>query len=315
MNEALRLAALLGYTGYRQLCAAIEVRMLENLFPPPTPTAIEQPVKLGPRHIARRPLRARLIFNPGSGRPEESAQQLADILAAMHHEQIFPDVYEVGPHSRVGAVVQNSIKRGIRLVVVAGGDGTIDSVAGAMVGSPAVFGVIPIGTRNNVALSLGVPKNIPEAVAILRAGRRMRIDVGQVRSGRAGTWFLEAAAMGLVSDLYPLADDIQHGQLALIGDLLSTLVGATPSRLRISLDGREQPATNAHMALVANMPYLGPNFQVAPDVAFNDGRLDVFIFSEMSKLDLVGYVLQVNRGGATDTRVQHHRVKQVTIDA
>ncbi|MEP7359550.1 MAG: hypothetical protein ABI847_20020, partial [Anaerolineales bacterium] len=50
-------------------------------------------------------------------------------------------------------------------------------------------------------------------------------------------------------------------------------------------------------------------------VAFNDGRLDVFIFSEMSKLDLVGYVLQVNRGGVTDARVQHHRVKQVTIDA
>jgi diacylglycerol kinase family enzyme len=256
-----------------------------------------------------------LIFNPGSGRPEESAQQLADILAEMHKHRILPEVYEVGPNSRVGAVVQNSIRRGVRLVVVAGGDGTIDSVAGAMVGGAAVFGIIPIGTRNNVALSLGIPKSIPEAVAILRAGRRMRIDVAQVRSGLMGAWFLEAAALGLVSDLYPLADDIQHGQLALIGDLLSTLVSAAPSHLRISLDGRDQPHTSAHMALIANMPYLGPNFLVAPGVSFNDGRLDVFVFSEMSKLDLVGYVLQASRGGPADPRVQHHRVKHVTIES
>jgi diacylglycerol kinase family enzyme len=240
---------------------------------------------------------------------------LADILAEMHRHRILPEVYEVGPNSRVGAVVQNSIRRGIRLVVVAGGDGTIDSVAGGMIGGPAVFGIIPIGTRNNVALSLGIPKSIPEAVAILRSGRRMRIDVAQVRSGRMGAWFLEAAALGLVSDLFPLADDIQHGQLALIGDLLSTLFAAAPSQLRISLDGREQPATMAHMALIANMPYLGPNFLVSPGVSFNDGRLDVFVFSEMSKLDLVAYVLQVSRGGAADPRVQHHRVKHVTIES
>jgi diacylglycerol kinase (ATP) len=288
--------------------------MLDDVIPAPAVPVQEAPLA-PPGLIARRPIRARLIFNPGSGRPEESAQQLADILTEMHRQNILPELYEVGPNSRVGAVVQNSIRRGIRLVVVAGGDGTIDGVAGAMIGGPAALGVIPIGTRNNVAFSLRVPKSIPGAVAILRDGRRMRIDVGQIRTGRAGAWFLEAAALGLASDLYPLADDIQHGQLALIGELLSTFFAATPSRLRIGLDGHEQADTTAHMALIANMPYLGPNFRVGPDVAFDDGRLDVFIFSEMTKLDLVGYVLQVSRGGPLDGRVQHHRVKHVTIHA
>ncbi len=269
-----------------------------------------------PKLAQHRLLQARLIFNASSGRPEESSQQLADILSEMQRQQILPRVFMVRPNSRVGAVVQSAIRRGFKLVVVAGGDGTIDSAVGAMVGSSATLGIIPTGTRNNVALSLGIPGGIPEAVALLRGGRRLRIDVGQVHSGRANRWFLEAATLGLLSDLYPLADGIQHGQLAQIGELLSTFVSATPSRLRIMLDGRTSPLeSTAHMVLIANMPYLGPHFQVAPGVSFLDGRLDVFVFSEMGKMDLIAYVIQSTDGGAKDDRIERRRVKQVTIES
>ncbi len=268
-----------------------------------------------PRPAAIRPLRARLIFNASSGRPEESAQQLADILAEMQRQQIVPEVYTVRPNSRLSAVVQNAIRRGFKLVVVAGGDGTVDSVAGALVGSGATLGLIPTGTRNNMALSLGIPSAIPEAVALLRTGRRLKIDVGQILTGKTSRWFLEAATLGLLSDLYPLADGIQHGQLAQIGELLSTFVSAAPSQLKIIVD-RERPlARTAHMVLISNMPYLGPNFQVAPDVSCQDGRLDVFIYSDMGKLDLMAYVMQSGGGGAPDARIQHHRVRRVTIES
>ena len=262
---------------------------------------------------ARRLLRARLLVNADSGRPEESSRQLADILAEMQRQQILPEVYAVRPNSRVGAVVRNSLRQGFKLVVVAGGDGTVDRVAGALVGSSATLGIIPTGTRNNMALSLGIPTGIPEAVALLRQGRRLKIDVGQIQTGRARRWFLEAATLGLLSNLYPLADGIQHGQLAQIRELLSTFVSATPSQLKVTLDGRRSPDRRAHMVLVSNMPYLGPNFQVAPGVSFQDGRLDVFIYSDMGKLDLISYVMQSTGGGAADDRIQHHRVRQVTI--
>ena len=267
-----------------------------------------------PARIAtHRLLRAKLIFNATSGRPEESPQQLVDILTEMQSRQILPEVFIVRPDSRVEAVVRSAIKGGTKLVVVAGGDGTIDSVAGAMVGSSATLGIIPTGTRNNVAFNLGIPSTVAEAVALLREGRRLKIDVGYLRSGRASHWFLEAAALGLLSDLYPAADNIQHGDLAQVANLLSTFVSSTPSRLRMVLDGRNRIDTNAYMVLIANMAYVGPHFQISPDVSCNDSRLDVFVFSDMSKLDLISYAMQSTGGGAEDARIKHYRVKQLTI--
>ncbi len=111
--------------------------------------------------------------------------------------------------------MRNAVKSGIKLIVAAGGDGTIDSVAGAIVGSDAALGIIPTGTRNNVAFNLGIPMDIEKSVALLRWGRRAKIGVGQVHCGHSRHWFLEAVSLGLISDLYPLADDIQHGNLTI----------------------------------------------------------------------------------------------------
>jgi YegS/Rv2252/BmrU family lipid kinase len=260
-----------------------------------------------------RPLRAKLIFNAGSGRPEESPQQLASILSEMQDQQILPEVYTVRPDSQLETVVQNAIKMGIKLIVVAGGDGTIDSVVGAMVGRDATLGIIPTGTRNNVAFNLGITGDIANSVALLRQGRRLKIDVGRVHSGHSRHWFLEVAALGLLSDIYPLADDIQHGKLTMIGELLSTFVSATPSRLRWVYDGRKQLDASAHMMVISNMPFLGPHFQISPNVSFRDGRLDVFTFSDMSKLNMISYAMLSQIGHFEDIGIKHYRVKHVKI--
>jgi diacylglycerol kinase (ATP) len=265
------------------------------------------------KSISRRPLRAKLIFNAGSGRPEESPQQLATILSEMQDKQILPEVYTVRPDSQLETVVHNAIKTGIKLIVVAGGDGTIDSVVGAMIGSDATLGIIPTGTRNNVAFNLGITGDIANSVALLRQGRRLKIDAGRVHCGHSRHWFLEAASLGLLSDLYPMADDLQHGDLAQIGGLLSTLISATPSRLRISLDGHKHLGTTAHMMLITNMPFLGPHFQISPNVSFRDGRLDVFTFSDMSKLNMLSYAVLSRGGLVEDAGIKHYRAKHVTI--
>jgi len=262
---------------------------------------------------SHRPLRAKLIFNAGSGRPEESPQQLASILLEMQDQQILPEVYTVRPDSQLEKVVHDAIKTGIKLIVVAGGDGTIDSVVGAMVGRDAALGIIPTGTRNNVAFNLGITGDIANSVALLRQGRRLKIDVGRVHCGHSRHWFLEIAALGLLSDLYPMADDIQHGDLTQIGGLLSTLISAIPSRLRMILDGLKHLDTTAHMMLITNMPFLGPHFQISPNVSFRDGRLDVFTFSDMSKLNMLSYAVLSRVGLAQDASIQHYRVKHVKI--
>ena len=265
------------------------------------------------KSASRRPLRAKLIFNAGSGKPEESPQQLASILSEMQDQRILPEVYTVRPDSQLEEVVHDAIKSGIKLIVVAGGDGTIDSVVGAMVRSEATLGIIPTGTRNNVAFNLGITGDIANSVALLRHGHRLKIDVGRVHSGHSRHWFLEAAGLGLLSDLYPMADDIQHGNLTMIGELLSTLVSATPSRLRIVLDGLKHVATNAHMMLITNMPFLGPHFQISPNVSFKDGRLDVFTFSDVTKLNMISFAMLNQIGLIEDIGIKHYRARQVRI--
>ncbi len=125
-----------------------------------------------------RPARARLIFNALSGRPGESPPQRAKILAAIQCRRILPEVFRVPPDSRVEAGVRRAIREGIKLVVVAGGDGTIDGVAGAMVGSSATLGAIPTGVRKDAAFNSGIPGTVVDAVAPLRRGRPL------CRSGR-----------------------------------------------------------------------------------------------------------------------------------
>jgi diacylglycerol kinase (ATP) len=226
-----------------------------------------------------------------------------------------PEVYTMRADSQLDTVVHDAIKSGIKLIVVAGGDGTIDSVVGAMVGRDAVLGIIPTGTRNNVAFNLGITGDIANSVALLRQGRRLKIDVGRVHCGHSRHWFLEIAALGLLSDLYPMADDLQHGDLAQIGGLLSTFISATPSRLRMILDGLKHLDTTAHMMLITNMPFLGPHFQISPNVSFRDGRLDVFTFSDMSKLDMLSYAMLSRGGLVEDAGIQHYRVKHVKIQS
>lgn len=259
------------------------------------------------------PIRAILIFNPESGQPEESPRQLVHIISEMQEHRILPEVYMVRPDSQLETVVHNAIKTGIKLIVIAGGDGTIDSVIGAIIGSDATLGIIPTGTRNNVAYSLGITGDIAKSVALLRKGRRLKVDVGRIHCGHSRHWFLEAAALGLLSDLYTPADDIQHGDLTKIGELLSTLVSATPSRLRMSYDGRKNLDTSAHMLVITNMPFLGPRFQISPDVSFRDGHLDVFTFSDMSKLNMISFAMLSQIGLGEDYGIQHYRVKHLKV--
>jgi YegS/Rv2252/BmrU family lipid kinase len=261
-------------------------------------------------------MKAQVIFNPASGNPVESAAQLLELLRYLQAEDIQSEVLLVHPEIKLHAVARNAVREGFKMVIVSGGDGTIENVALGLVGSRATLGIIPTGTRNNLARSLGIPTNdIPSAVALLRKGRRIKIDVGHIRVRQTSRYFLEAGAVGLASALYPAADDIQHGDLGKIAEFISTFVSHAPSDIRLRLDNRRSEViTQAHMVLVANTPYMGANFHIAPDVAFADGKLDIFVYSNLSKLDLIGHAIQLT-AGASDSRIEHLRAKTVLITA
>jgi diacylglycerol kinase family enzyme len=263
----------------------------------------------------KRRLRAKLIFNPSAGAARPSPIEIVDVIHEMQAWKLVPEAYLVEPGCDLPGVVQDALAQGFRMFVVCGGDGTISAVARSLAGTNATLGVIPIGTQNNTALSLNIPDDIPAAIAILRTGRRIKVDVGMATCGKISTPFLEACSVGLASTLFPSVDDIQHGNLAQIGNLLSTLASSPPSEIHMLLDDKQEIHDLGHVVLVSNMPYIGFHYQLGKAASFKDGLLDVLFFADLNKLELLGYVLQgVGEGHPEDQRIQHFHVRRVEID-
>ena len=260
------------------------------------------------------PLLTKLIFNPISGAPGVAPINLLEIINELQNWNLVPEVHLVGPDQDLTEVVREALGRGIQLFAVSGGDGTIDTVASALIDKGAVLGIIPTGTQNNVALSLGIPKDIPGAVALLRQGRSQRLDVGLATCEGTQRAFLEACSVGLLSALFSAADDIQHGNLARIGDFLATLVAFPPAEIQLMLDDQQEISTQGHVVLIGNMPFIGPHYQIASAESYQDGLLDVVVFANLSKLDLMGTVVQTAGGMPEDPRVRRFTVHSVRVN-
>lgn len=264
-------------------------------------------------HSGQKPIRAKLIFNPTAGKPGESPRQLMDILSAMQKHSIHAEPCILEDSDGIRTVVQRALGDGTRLIVASGGDGTVDSVATELAGTHLTLGIIPTGTANNLALNLRVPRNIPEAVSLLRTGTRVKIDLGSARSAGRSRYFLEFVSLGLLTDIFPPADDFRRGDLLKAGEVLSTFAASAPSLVTLKMDRRKKISHSAYSVVVTNMPYIGRNFRLDRSVSFRDRRLDVFVFTELSKIGLVNYAIRYLNGEIQDETVKHFRVKRVEI--
>ena len=268
-----------------------------------------------PHSTNRRRMRAMLIFNPSAGATRGSPIELVDVIHEMQACKLVPETFLVEPGCNLPGAVEDALGRGVRLFVVCGGDGTISAAARILAGTRGTLGIIPSGTQNNTALSLGIPADVRAAIAILRTGRRIKVDVGMATCGNMNTPFLEVCSVGLVSTLFPSADDVQHGNLVRAGDFLAALVSFPPAEIHLVLDDKQEVRNLGYVVLVSNMPYIGLHYQVGSAASFNDGLLDVLFFANLSKLDLLSYVFQgVGTDKSEDPRIEHYHVRRVDIN-
>lgn len=262
----------------------------------------------------KRRKRVKLIFNPMSGSAKASPDQLMRILAQMQAWKLLPEVFLLEPDADVPKMVAEAMTHGITLFAACGGDGTVSTVARALAGLPATLGILPTGTQNNIARSLGIPADIDASIAVLRTGRRVRIDLGILSCEGKETPFLEVCSIGLTSSIFESADEIQHGHLDRIGDFITTLFASAPSEIKMTIDGTHRISAPGHVVAVANMPFTGRHFQVGGLTAYRDGLLDVLFLGDISKLTMLGYAL--NKRGAyelDDPRVRQFSARSIEI--
>ena len=263
--------------------------------------------------LSRNPQRLKLIFNPGAGRSNDSPSLLQDVISELQRQNFIPEICIIEPGSDIVPILNEALKHRIKLFVVCGGDGTIENIARWMIGKRASLGIIPAGTQNNIALSLGIPSDIKAAVELLRQGPRSKIDVGLAKSGEKELPFLEVCSIGLFSALFNSADNLQKGDLTGLGDFISTLASFPSAKIQLYLDQNQLVNLNGHAALVANLPYFGLNYRLTLEDNPHDGQLDVLVFSDYSKLELVGNILNNGSNQPTDERLRRYRAHTIQI--
>lgn len=189
------------------------------------------------------------------------------------------------------ARTREAVDAGADLVVALGGDGTVGPIAEVLLGQETALGIMPLGSVMNIARSLGVPRDLDGAAAIIAAGVSRRIDVGEVR-GRA---FFEAGSVGMNAAIFREANRIDRGDWRGLVSSIWVALRYNPARMTIALDDRTI-RTRALMITVSNGPYTGLGFTVAPGARLDDGLFDVRIFRGFARLELVRHFIAIAFG-------------------
>ncbi len=209
--------------------------------------------------------------------------------------------------ARVAA--ERGVEAGFTTIVAAGGDGTVNEVVNGIAGSDVALGILPVGTMNVFAAELGLPGDLDEAWAIIRAGRTRKVDLVRANS----RYFVQLAGVGLDAQVVqetswnfkknfgPLSYVISAAQIA----------ARKPPRLLVEADGIEREGS---FVLIGNGRYYGGPVAFFKDARIDDGKLDVLIFKNLGYLDIARYLTNIFMGKHTGLAdVEYFQTKKATV--
>jgi YegS/Rv2252/BmrU family lipid kinase len=261
-------------------------------------------------------IRVKLIANPGAGNAAQAADKLKMVVSTLQKSGLKVDVAYAKPKEEATPIASRAVKDGYKIVIAMGGDGTIEAVMRGMVGSKIRLGIIPAGTENNIALSLGIPKDLKEACALIASKKTLKLDLGQVTTSKGKKFmFFEMATIGFSAAVYPAATKAAKGRLSGIKDAALTFINhESKPTIFMTLDDESKVEVETMLVMVSNTPVFGRNFLVAPKASTQDGLLDVSVYPDFNKMELVRYYAAVMDGGYSgDGKVQRYQARKLKI--
>ena len=203
---------------------------------------------------------------------------------------------------------------GAKMVVAAGGDGTVGEVANGLVGTSATLGIIPVGTGNDLARHLGIPTDLKTAVEVLASGTSRAIDVGKSPRG----YFLNVAGCGFDAEV---AAAINHrmkwlkGTTAYVAAVIATLSQYRPQQIRLVVDGEVHEET-VMLCAIANAQFYGGGMKIAPLADVTDGQLDVVLVGDVSRAEfLKTFPIVFSGDHLKHPKVKHYRGSVVQVSS
>ena len=231
-----------------------------------------------------------LVYNPTAGQRDRRAAMSA-LIGRMRGEGLeLVNAPTSGPGNAT-EIVRAFLGKGVEVVAVCGGDGTISEAACGLVGSRVPLAVLPGGTSNVLARELGIPLDLSAAAGLLRSGRLLLVRV-LAANGRP---FLLWAGVGIDARIMARVRPRWKRRLGRAGIFLTSLWECARyefPRLEVTVDGAAHGAT---FAVVCHARRYAGDWIIAPDASVESAAMDVMLFSGTKRRQLLAVFRQIQR--------------------
>jgi diacylglycerol kinase family enzyme len=242
-----------------------------------------------PRPPAARAVPVIVNTAAGSDRPQE---WLATLEERCRGRGLDAQVMRVEGGEQLLRAARDAVQQGARLVIAAGGDGTVSAVAARLADTGITLGVLPLGTLNHFAKDLGIPLELDAAIDAIVHGREVRIDVGEVN----GQVFINNSSLGLYPDIVRDREQ-QRRRLgrgkwaALLAACLHAARRYPVLSVRIGVNGTQLERRSAFV-FIGNNKYQMEGFNIGERSKLSDGSLSLYVTQRTGRFGLLRLALR-----------------------
>lgn len=250
--------------------------------------------------------RALLLINPNSRLGQSDLQPALDVLRTGGLDLIIP------PNDDSTETILKAAQD-VELVVVGGGDGTLNHFVDALVKADRPIGILPLGTANDLARTLDLPADLLACAEVIIRGTTRRIDLGEVN----GKLFFNVASLGISTEVTRNLNSDLKARLGVFGYAVSLWRAAARRRVirgQLHVDGRRQNLRAIQIS-VGNGRYYGGGMTISADADIDDGMLDLVVVPPQPLFPWVHRLLLFRWGRHDLNRtIHHHRVRDIDLD-
>ena len=256
-------------------------------------------------------MRAAVIVNPV--KHQDLPGFRAEVCTALaEHGWADPLWLETTPEETGRGLAEAAVAEAVDVVLASGGDGTVTACAEGLAGSGVPLAVLAAGTGNLLARNLGLPLDLPEALATALGGTDRRLDVG-VANGRR---FVAMAGIGFDAELLDSAGEPLKRRLGWAAYVLSALrhLRDRPVRVRLRADGGPVLRRRAAAVIIGNVGALQGGLALLPGAQPDDGQLDVLVLTARGWTGWLALSADVLMRRSRTSRVVRGRVRELRVD-
>jgi diacylglycerol kinase family enzyme len=247
-----------------------------------------------------------VLLNASAGliAASEASATVSRVREAFQRANLEVEILAVG-HESLPAAARKAAASDADVVVLGGGDGTLSAGAAALVGSPKLLGILPLGTLNHFAKDVGIPLDLDQAVGTIERGHVKEVDVGEVN----GRVFLNNSSIGLYPSAVAQREELRHrhggGKWPAMFNACVDVFRRFPLlAVRLQAEGRAV-ALNTPFIFVGNNRYEMSLFSLGTRTSLQGGELSVYLSRNGGRLGLLRLAFRALLGRLEQDRDFH----------